>query len=185
MSNLAKLPKTRRGERGSAYLVVLLALVVLTIIGLSLVMVTQTEMQLGSNERTINRTFYAAESGMKFALARFGATQQVMPFTYIQNESSLGSQRIADLVQVSVFAPIAKTNAAYSSRNEDDSHYFDIENYVTATARRVGWQGAGMPPANAKVLSQAQLGEMVRIPNGTQPQLTVLEDPSLTSNLAY
>jgi type II secretory pathway component PulK len=172
-------------QRGSAYLVVLLALVVLTIIGLSLVMVTQTEVQLGSNERTINRTFYAAESGIKFAIARYGKAQEVMPFTYIQNESPLGlaGQRIADEVKVSVFAPIGKTNAAYSSRAKGDTQYFDIENYVTATARRVGWQGTGMPPANAKVFAQSQVGQMIRIVNGTAPQLTVLEDPSLTSSL--
>jgi hypothetical protein len=167
--------------------VVLLALVVLTIIGLSLVMVTQTEVQLGSNERTINRTFYAAESGLKFAIARFGATQQFMPFTYIQNESplGLGGQRIADLVEVSVFAPIAKTAAAYGSRSVDDPQYFDVEFYVSTQARRVGWQGTGMPPANAKVFSQSQLGEMVRIPNATAPPTEILRDPTLATGVRY
>lgn len=185
MSNPVKLSKTRRGERGSAYLVVLLALVVLTIIGLSLVMVTQTEVQLGSNERTINRTFYASESGMKFAIARFGATQQFMPFAYIQNESplGLGGQRIADHVQVSLFAPIAKTTAAYSSQAIDDPQYFDVEYVVNATARRVGWQGTGMPPANAKVFSQTQLSEMIRVPNGTAPPTEGLRDPALATGV--
>jgi len=186
LANRQNAPKRRRGESGSAYLVVLLALVVLTIIGLSLVMVTQTEVQLGSNERTINRTFYAAESGIKFAIARYGKAQVYTPFTYIQNESplGLGGQRIADEVRVSVFAPIGKTNAAMSSRNANDTQYFDLENYVTATARRVGWQGAGMPPADAKVFSQSQVGQMVRIVNGTAPAVSTL-DPSLTSDLAY
>ena len=54
----------RPSETGSAYIVTLLALVVLTILALALAMVTQTEVQVGANEKTINRTFYAADSGL-------------------------------------------------------------------------------------------------------------------------
>jgi hypothetical protein len=185
-SNLPRRPKTRHGERGSAYLVVLLALVVLTIIGLSLIMVTQTEVQLGSNERTINRTFYAAESGIKFAIAKRGDHIVTAPVTYIQNESPLGlaGQRIADEVRVSAMIPIAKTIASASSMNGNDQQYFDVESYVEATARRVGWQGTGMPPANAKVFSQSRIGKMVRMANS--PDLTPeMVDPSLTSDLSF
>ena len=42
-----------RSEAGSAYVITLLALVVLTILALSLALVTQTEVQVGSNERTV------------------------------------------------------------------------------------------------------------------------------------
>lgn len=179
---MSKLPEARRGERGSAYIVVLLALVVLTIIGLSLVMVTQTEVQLGSNERTINRTFYAAESGLRFAAARYAATRTYKPFTYIQNESplGLGGQRIADEVRVTVFAPISKAPCDWCPVNENDKRYYDVNNIVTATARRVGWQGAGMPPANAKVFSQSQVSVMVRLTNSEDPQLDAISDPTIS-----
>ena len=58
-----------RSEAGSAYVITLLALVVLTILALSLALVTQTEVQVGSNERTVSRTFYSADSGLGVAVA--------------------------------------------------------------------------------------------------------------------
>src|SRR6185295_1896315 len=62
-------PIPRRGEAGSAYIVTLLALVVLTIMALSLVLVTQTEIQSGTAEKTINRVFYSADTGLGIAAA--------------------------------------------------------------------------------------------------------------------
>jgi Tfp pilus assembly protein PilX len=61
-SDLPRRP--RRGEAGSAYLVAILALVVLTIAGLSLALITQTETQIGANEKMVERAFYAADSGI-------------------------------------------------------------------------------------------------------------------------
>jgi|SRR5579863_4756540 len=67
MPSIAHYPGTppvvaRRGEQGSAYIVALLVLVVLTVIGIALTLVTQTEMQIGANEASQNRAFYAADS---------------------------------------------------------------------------------------------------------------------------
>ncbi|MBV8202862.1 MAG: hypothetical protein JOZ15_19775, partial [Acidobacteria bacterium] len=58
-----------RGERGSAFIVALLVLVVLTIAGLALTLMTQTEMRIGANEREANRTFYASDSGIQVSTA--------------------------------------------------------------------------------------------------------------------
>ena len=63
-------PLRRRGEEGSAYIITLMALVVLTIVGLSLSVVTQSELSIGANERVEKRTVYAADSGISHALAR-------------------------------------------------------------------------------------------------------------------
>ncbi len=57
-------------QRGSAYILALLILVVLTLIGLSVALITGTEAQVGANERLIQRTFYAADSGVGLVLAR-------------------------------------------------------------------------------------------------------------------
>ena len=59
-----------RREAGSAYLIVLLVLVVLTILGLSLVLITNSEMEIGANERSIQRAFYEADSGVAVGAAR-------------------------------------------------------------------------------------------------------------------
>ncbi len=54
----------KRRERGSAYIIALLVLLVMTIVGLSLALVTQSEVQIGANERQITRVFTAADSAM-------------------------------------------------------------------------------------------------------------------------
>ena len=61
----------RRGgrQRGIAYVAVLLVLAALTILGLSLVLVTQSEVLSGFQERIMERVFYAAESGLQLPIA--------------------------------------------------------------------------------------------------------------------
>ena len=60
----------RRDERGSMFLVALAALAILTIIGLSLAMVTETEMLLGANEWVITETHFAAEAGVTTQISK-------------------------------------------------------------------------------------------------------------------
>lgn len=67
MQHERPLPVPSTAERGSAYIVALMALLVLTIGGLAVTMITQTELQVGMNEKVIQRTFYAAESGLSLA----------------------------------------------------------------------------------------------------------------------
>lgn len=63
-------PRSRPGEAGSAYLMTLMALVVLMVIALALATTTQTEMLIGTNERMIQRSFFAAESALAVTAAR-------------------------------------------------------------------------------------------------------------------
>lgn len=67
---LAPIFREASEEAGSAYIVTLMVLFVLTILGVSLTLVTQTELLVGSQERTIQRVFYAADSGVNVAIAR-------------------------------------------------------------------------------------------------------------------
>ena len=60
----------RAGERGSAFIITLMVMIVLTILGLSLAFITTGEQQVGSNERLVSRVFYAADSGIGIATAR-------------------------------------------------------------------------------------------------------------------
>jgi len=59
-----------RRQEGSAYLVALLLLVVLTLMGLSLALVTNTENQIGVNERVLERVFYTTDAGLGIGAAR-------------------------------------------------------------------------------------------------------------------
>jgi hypothetical protein len=58
-------------EKGSAYIIALLVLLVLSLLGLSLTLITQTEVQISSNELTAHRALYGAEAGLEQSLARF------------------------------------------------------------------------------------------------------------------
>lgn len=58
-----------RSEAGSAYLATLLVLVVLTILGLSLAVITQTEVLIGGSEKQATRQLFAADTGVQLAAA--------------------------------------------------------------------------------------------------------------------
>lgn len=57
-------------ERGSVFIVALMVLVMLTVIGLSLALVTETEMLIGGNEQVINETHFAAETALSVAVSQ-------------------------------------------------------------------------------------------------------------------
>jgi hypothetical protein len=60
----------RTGERGMALMLALVVLFVLSIMGLTLLYSSTAEMQIAGAETTLNKTFYAADSGVQYALAQ-------------------------------------------------------------------------------------------------------------------
>lgn len=153
--------QSRRGERGSAYIVVLLALVVLTIIGLALVMITGTEAQVGANERTVTRTFYSSDSGVALAAAKALASGRYTGSTVIVNETAAGNVRVADRIEVSNLVTTLAVPCDWCPYNDDGMpEFWKVHHAATATAQRVAWTGTGMPPADAKVLSSKTTSAM-------------------------
>lgn len=57
---------SRRGERGAALILAILVTFILTTLGLALLFSTSTEFQLAGAETTVNKTFYAADSGTQY-----------------------------------------------------------------------------------------------------------------------
>jgi hypothetical protein len=129
----------RRSEAGSAYLMALLLLVVLTLLGLALVTLTQTEMEIGSNDRTIQRVFYEADSGIAIATARFLVSGDYRPVTLTLDEAgaTLGYKSRLDLAPV---VPLADAPCNLCEINNagtyNEKAYRRIENIVTVTATR-------------------------------------------------
>lgn len=72
--------RTSTPESGSAYVVALLALVMLSILGLALAVVTHTESLLGNNERNMERTLAAADVGINVAVAKALVVPDNRPF---------------------------------------------------------------------------------------------------------
>ncbi|MEA2600859.1 MAG: hypothetical protein QOF89_1851 [Acidobacteriota bacterium] len=155
----------RHSESGSAYIVTLLALVVLTILALALAMVTQTEVQVGANEKTINRTFYAADSGLGVAAAEALTSGKYNGLSVILNQKKLGiygnTQNSADRVTISSFVPILLVRCNYCPANEaGQPKFWNVQHAVTATAERIAWSGSGAPPSDATLLGSKTLSAM-------------------------
>jgi len=55
-----------RGERGAALVIAILVLAILTVIGIALMLVTSTESRIAANEWSVNRAFYASDSGIRW-----------------------------------------------------------------------------------------------------------------------
>jgi len=55
-----------RGERGAALILSILVTFILTVLGLALLFTTSTEYQIAGAETTVNKAFYAADSGTQY-----------------------------------------------------------------------------------------------------------------------
>jgi Tfp pilus assembly protein PilX len=130
-----------RNEAGSAYVAALLVLVLLTIIGLSLSLITQTEMQIGANENLIERVFYASDAGIQISTATTLVTRRpAWSQLYLISEPAAVEHPLEHRIDVSPFYPVAMSpcnlcdinNAGqYGSRN-----YQRVVSAVTSTAVR-------------------------------------------------
>ncbi|HWN44072.1 MAG TPA: hypothetical protein VNW71_17745 [Thermoanaerobaculia bacterium] len=144
-------PRSSRGEAGSAYIVVLLVLVILAIFGIALSLITQTESQVGSNERTLNRVLYAADAGIELAVARAIVTASHEPQSFFYADSGqalvMGKLELGTQVDVSAFHPIAVTSCHLCEVNNvgtyADRSFYKVNHAVTSRATRYATLNAG------------------------------------------
>ena len=158
-NSCATLRPHRSSEAGSAYLVAILALVVLTIAGISLALITQTEMQIGANEKMIERSFYAADSGVALATARILVTRRPAwsEIYEIRDPEGYGL-RLEHQVDVSPFLPIGFSPCNLCDVNNAGEYgakkYHRANHAVASTAiRRV--------PGGETPLAERAVGAMV------------------------
>ena len=133
---------SRRAARGSAYLVVLLALVVLTLLALAVSQIAQTEMAIGANEMTIQRVLYAADAGIAASAARALAAANYDPMTMTVPEPDRAIAFESE-VDVSPFLPIQVGYCQLCDISQG-SEYRQIVYGVTSTGVRQGML-AGSP----------------------------------------
>ena len=169
----------RARESGSAYIVVLLVLVVLTVLGLSLALVTQTERQIGTSEKTVQRVFATAESGIALSVAMSMRLTTIAPIALelreplarLDGSGSSGANPIAlrhDL-EVSVLMPLLDAPChlcEINSGGNTDIPFGNINFGVTSTATRRAWSAAG-DADEAQVIGRQRVSAMV----GIQPKL--------------
>jgi hypothetical protein len=141
--------RARRSDRGSAFVIVLFALVLLTVFALALVSVSQSELQIGANERQIGRMFYAADAGSSIAHARRMVTKLIDPKTFVipDTNRALGAGSIRDQVELSMLLPLLNAPCNLCEVNNASPTYDKKFERVNAgqviTAARVGIDAAG------------------------------------------
>lgn len=163
--------RSAAGEAGSAYIAVLLVLVILTILGLAVTFVTQTEQQVGSNERTVNRVFYAADAGIEAAVARALVASDHRQTSFFFNDSGqalvAGQLDLGTRVDVSTFFPIQEANCNLCEVNNAGTYggrdYYRVTHAVTVRATRFATMDANLPAEQRNVLAQKTLTTMVDV----------------------
>lgn len=154
--------RTRTGEEGSAYIAVLVVLVVLTIFGLALSLITQTEMQVGSNERTVSRVFYAADAGIEAAIAKALVSRDFGSRTYTYTDSGLqvvsdGTVHLGAQVEVSDLYQVQEGPCNLCEINQSGGYggkdFKKVAYIVNATASRFAALDADRTPLAQKTLS--------------------------------
>lgn len=128
-------------EAGSAYLATLLVLVVMTILGLSLAVITQTEVLIGGSEKQATRQLFDAASAVELAAAyelvkRDSAMHDLRIAT--RDEDILGlATKIDDVVCTTAFMQIHTSTCNLCAMNQD-TEYAAVQYGVTTTALRRG-----------------------------------------------
>lgn len=179
-------------QAGSAYIAALLVLVVLTVIGLSLALITQSEMQIGANERVQQRMFYAANSGIAASTARALTNADYSSATYRLGDVG-GSFTVPSAehfvrpgfdVEVSPFLPILDSPCNLCEINQigtyNERSFRAINHAVTVLAiRRQGLGGA--------TLAQKTLSSMIEVQpwRQTPDALEALNDPDELAKLRF
>lgn len=164
-----------RREEGSAYLTVLLVLLLLSIIGLSLVLVTQIESEIGTNEQMVHRAFYAADSGLAAAVAR-KMSGGGGPFRFDMNTDDEGIFRRGDVVEVGNFMPVRLGFCNLCSANVG-SEYHRIDYLGASQARRFATADASGGDRQ-NVARQAVSGEVAIQPESGPGDFRGIDKPS-------
>lgn len=175
-----------RAQAGSAYVVVLLVLVVLTILGLSLVMVTQTERQIGVSEKTTQRTFSASETALGLAVAKALGADSTKPMSFQIREPRAPGELLRirhDLESCMVFLLDAPANLTQINRGGSaDTLYSEINHGLTASATRRGFT-TDTAPANPAILAAQQISLMVEFQ--PRPPRTLELSDSIRANCPF
>jgi hypothetical protein len=144
----------RAAERGSAYLFALLALLVLTVIGLSLVVVTQTEVQIGGAQKSAGRVLYGADAGLRIQFARHAAGQDPQYAVVLENAAPDGTP-LLERVDMSPMTKLYAGPCSLCSINMGSDRKWAVNHVVNAKAQRLRniTDPCSEPPQAQKLLS--------------------------------
>jgi Tfp pilus assembly protein PilX len=126
----------RACEQGSAYIIALLILVVLSIVGIGLTLITQTEVQIGAAEANQNKSFYAADS-WNAVVDPYLYTNATTNTTFTMNNTTTGNATFMDSVTVTPFTTTNVQNCNICDISQNQS-YKELTNNLNSTANHNG-----------------------------------------------
>jgi len=94
--------QSRNNERGAALVLAILVLAILTVIGIALMLITSTESRIAANEWSINRAFYASDSGIRWSMA-----EMTSPLNYMKRPEFAGGTVPPAVALSSAFGSVA------------------------------------------------------------------------------
>lgn len=146
-------------RRGSAFLIALVVLSILTVIGLSLVLVTETEMLLGGTERVAGESHEATEAILATGLAKLVVTNALddrtlyMSSSYDKNRSeqqdtsgTAESTHIGYELRSSGLSPVGFQKLPYSSEGLGENTFWGGYLFGSFRSLRLGWDGNELVP---------------------------------------
>ena len=135
-------------------------MVVVMAIGLSLVLITQTEMLIGTNDQIIQRVFYAADSGIAMSTGRALVVADHRPRTYVIEDPESPLNLVHE-VQVSAFYPILEGPCNLCEINDvgtySERSYRKINHGVTVLAERKRAPGSATTDAAKRVSAMVEI----------------------------
>ena len=157
--------RPRRGEQGSAYIVVLLVLLVLTTLALSLIFVSLTEMRIGANERTGQRNLAAAEAGVGMALARMLVNADYSDGTWVVNDRADGAATlVGSSTEVGPLVPLIEAPCTLCEINQAGTYGSTSFSRVNVAATAWGRRGGGSRVVGERVVSATLDVQPLQVP---------------------
>jgi hypothetical protein len=155
-----------RGQEGSAYIIALMILVILTLLGLHLSLITQTEILIGTNDRVIEKTFYAAESGLDLSISRALANGDFSAAFHERRRSEFENGQQVDIrerVSSSPFFCVGDAPCNLCSINQG-RNFARRNHMLSVNAQRIGNppSGPGVELASKSVASMVDVEPMER-----------------------
>ncbi len=149
-------------ESGSAYLLAIMVLLILTIVGLSVAITTQSEARIGENERLLRRSFHTADGALAIQTARALAQAGMDCLNLDLVEPSNNPQlQIRNRLQMSDFKTVQRGWCNLCQVNLG-SDFEKFNHAVMAVSTRVSWKGdANNPPLKPRPLAEERLSVMV------------------------
>lgn len=174
-----------QSEQGGTFILVLLAILVLTFLGLSLAVVTETEMTLGANIQSINRTYFSAESGLAAAVAAVMTTNDWCGESFLVSEREIGDPSgtnnlvLGYRVETTPVEQIGRSFPPLSNANWGERRHYTFFVRTSASAQRVAYLETEEPEDVIKGTTAGDLTlESQRVAT-TSMLLSPLETPPL------